>query len=212
MWPTDEARSTKLKRFLWLRFKARKLLGHSSTRQCQQVPSSLGHHTTNEANVLLTGILTDPAFLILFLSFDTPLCNFTSKRYMFTLKWKDEVVGLTAWLSCMSTGNDEIMNADYNLDDQYTLTDLSQGKTRCFWSSLCMAWNKNLQPHKKLPFLFPVLKEIWSKSSYSMGIYIWEYIKTDKSILRPPFDQSNCKKPSLALMPVKWHIIILITK
>ena len=48
-----------------------KLLGDSSTRQCQQFHSSPGHLTTNETNVLMTGILTNPvtAFLISFLSF-----------------------------------------------------------------------------------------------------------------------------------------------
>ena len=30
----------------------------------------------------------------------------------------------------MRTGNDEIMNANYDLDDQETLTDLSLDKTR----------------------------------------------------------------------------------
>ena len=30
----------------------------------------------------------------------------------------------------MRTGNDEIMNENYNLDDQQTLTDLSLNKTR----------------------------------------------------------------------------------
>ena len=37
--------------------------------------------------------------------------------YVYT-QMKDKVVGLTAWLGCMRTGNDEIMNANYDPDDQ----------------------------------------------------------------------------------------------
>ena len=32
--------------------------------------------------------------------------------------------------NCMRTGNDEIINANYDLGDQWTLTDLSLDKTR----------------------------------------------------------------------------------
>ena len=48
----------------------------------------------------MTGTLTDPvnAFLIPFLvlSHSDAVYDFTLKTYMFTLKWKDKVVGLTA--------------------------------------------------------------------------------------------------------------------
>ena len=36
----------------------------------------------------------------------------------------------SSWPNCMRTGNDEIMNANYDLDDKETLTDLCLDKTK----------------------------------------------------------------------------------
>ena len=60
-----------LKGLCVLGFKAGKLLGHSSTRQRRQVPSSQGHLAAN-STVLLTGTLSNlvPAFLIPFHPYD----------------------------------------------------------------------------------------------------------------------------------------------
>ena len=38
-------------------------------------------------------------------------------------------------------------------------------------------------------------------------VFVWEYTKTGKSILRPAFDQSNCKKVGPALILIERHII-----
>ena len=38
-------------------------------------------------------------------------------------------------------------------------------------------------------------------------VFVWEYTKTGKSILRPAFDQSNCKKAGPALILIERHII-----
>ena len=37
-------------------------------------------------------------------------------------------------------------------------------------------------------------------------VLIWEYTKTSKYILRPAFDQSNCKKAVPALILIERHI------
>ena len=54
-----------LKGFCDLGLKLESLLGHSSTRRHQQVPSSKGHLTTSQSNLLLTGTLTNPVTVIL---------------------------------------------------------------------------------------------------------------------------------------------------
>ena len=41
-------------------------------------------------------------------------------------------------------------------------------------------------------------------------VFVWEYTKTGKSILRPAFDQSNCKKAGPALILIERHLINMI--
>ena len=41
-------------------------------------------------------------------------------------------------------------------------------------------------------------------------VFVWEYTKTGKSILRSAFDQSNCKKAGQALILIEHHLIIFI--
>ena len=38
-------------------------------------------------------------------------------------------------------------------------------------------------------------------------VFVWEYTKTGKSMLRPAFDQSNCKKAGPALILIERHLI-----
>ena len=38
-------------------------------------------------------------------------------------------------------------------------------------------------------------------------VFVWEYTKTGKSILRPVFNQSNCKKAGPALILIESHLI-----
>ena len=38
-------------------------------------------------------------------------------------------------------------------------------------------------------------------------VFVWEYTKTGKSILRPALDQSNCKKAGPALILIECHLI-----
>ena len=85
--------------------KATKLLGQSSTRRHRQVSSSLGYMATI-TNVLLAGTLTYTvtAFLIPFL----PLGHCTILHVYTRIK-------RPSWVR---TENDEIMNANYDLDDQ----------------------------------------------------------------------------------------------
>ena len=44
--------------------------------------------------------------------------------------------------NCTRTVNDEIINANYDLDDEQTLTDLSVDKTRALLGSLCVVGSK----------------------------------------------------------------------
>ena len=39
-------------------------------------------------------------------------------------------------------------------------------------------------------------------------VFIWEYTKTNKSIIRPALDQSNCREAGQALILIERHIII----
>ena len=43
-------------------------------------------------------------------------------------------------------------------------------------------------------------------------VFVWEYTKTGKSILRPAFDQSDCKKAGPALILIERHLIMQFIK
>ena len=59
------------------------------------------------------------------------------------------------------------------------------------------------QAHKKLPISSLSWKNL-------KPVFVREYTKTGKSILRPAFDQSNCKKACPALKLIERHLIKLI--
>ena len=54
----------------------------------------------------------------------------------------------------------------------------------------------------------PDLHALKKPSPYRVkAVFVWEYTKTGKSILRPDFDQTNCKEVGTALILIERHVI-----